>query len=103
MCPDHLVGCGRGATEVGGSAPTEDGVIGCEEALKLPSSLAFPFSCHVKLLCLEVFKGRGSSSPMGGPWQSHLPSGQVLGVGIGVCSLALGRTFDAGHLGNMDS
>ena len=88
---------------MGGSASVEEGVVGFEDVFKFPSSRAFPFSCQVELLFPEVFEGRGSSSPTGGPWQSHLPSGQTVGGGAGDCSLVLGRIFDAGHLGNMDS
>ena len=101
--PDRLVGGCRGATEVGGSASVEEGVVGFEDVFEFPSSRAFPFSCWVKLLFLEVFEGRGSSSPTSGPWQSHLPSGQTVGGGAGDCSLVLGHIFDAEHLGNMDS
>ena len=81
----------------------EEGVVGFEDVFEFPLSQAFPFSCRVKLLFPEVFEGRGSSSPIGGPWQSHLPSGQTVGGGAGDCSLVLGHIFDAGHLGNMDS
>ena len=88
---------------MGGSASIEEGVVGLEDVFEFPSSQVFPFSCQVKLLCLEVFEGRGSSSPTGGPWQSHLPSGPTVGGGAGDCSLVLGCIFDAGHLGNMDS
>ena len=88
---------------MGGSASVEEGVGGFEDVPEFPSSRVFPFSCLVKLLCPEVLEGRGSSSPISGPWQSHLPSGQAVGGGAGVCSLVLGHTFNARHLGNMDS
>ena len=89
--------------EVGGSASTVEGVVGLEDVSEFPSSQAFPFSFGVYLLWFEVLEGGRSSSPLGGPWQSHLPSGQTMGGGAGDCSLVLGRTFDTGHLGNMDS
>ena len=101
--PEHLVGGCGGATEVGGSASVEEGVGGLEGVFEFPLSRALPFSCRVYLLWFETFGGKGSSSPDGGPWQSHLPSGQTVGGGAGDCSLVLGRIFDTGHLGNMDS
>ena len=80
-----------------------EGVDGFEGVLEFPSSRTFPFSCRVYLLWFEGFEGGGSLSPIGGPWQLHLPSGQTVGGGAGDCSLVLGRIFDTGHLGNMDS